>query len=156
MKTTASFFNTTVTYKKQEVQGLCLPASVQRLTNVVIPNGYQSVGKQRFADGFRICFIQEHLIEKIVPKTLKVGEYSISGYTTNLEIQETINNNCNIIKACFLKDPSINHKEWITNRLLYNMGLNNWHNIAYDILKLNWNNNPNVITPNFETYFTHS
>lgn len=147
------FFQTTVSYKGQELQGLCLPSSVQRLSSsIAIPDGFVSVGKQRFSDGLRICFIQEHLINKVVPRTLKPGEYAISGYTTNLEIQETIYHACNVVKECFLKDPSDNHKIWMLRTLQNNMGLNSWCNIASDILALNWNDNP-VFFVDFEPYY---
>ena len=49
-----NFTQTAVSYKGEEVNGLVLPYSAQRINRIEIPEGYVSIGKQQFGKGLRI------------------------------------------------------------------------------------------------------
>lgn len=146
----------TVSYRGREVNGLVFPSSVQRLNSKFeTPEGYISVGKQRFGNGLKICFIPQELEEEVICKNslLKDGEFRINGYTTNFDMQYAIEKATAIVKECFAKDSSENHKKWMLNSLKNSLGLNSfYHIIAVDILENNWNENDAVILK-FENYY---
>jgi len=134
-----NFTQTTVSYKGEEVNGLALPYSVQRLNkDSFIPEGYVSIGKQQFGNGLRICFIHESLITKSEPREMKENEEWISGYKTNLELEADKNRVSEITKECFAKDSSENHKVWMINCAKNRMGLNSFPELAEQIVNENW------------------
>ena len=134
-----NFTQTVVSYKGEEVNGLALSYSVQRLTkDSFIPDGYVSIGKQKFVKGLRICFIHESLITKSEPREMKENEEWISGYKTNLELEADKNRVAEITKECFAKDSSENHKVWMINCAKNRMGLNSFPELAEQIVNENW------------------
>jgi len=134
-----NFTQTVVSYKGEEVNGLALSYSVQRLTkDSFIPDGYVSIGKQKFFKGLRICFIHESLITKSEPREMKENEEWISGYKTNLELEADKNRVAEITKECFAKDSSENHKVWMINCAKNRMGLNSFPELAEQIVNENW------------------
>jgi len=103
-----------------------------------IPDGYVSIGKQKFIKGLRICFIHESLITKSEPREMKENEEWISGYKTNLELEADKNRVAEITKECFAKDSSENHKVWMINCAKNRMGLNSFPELAEQIVNENW------------------
>ena len=116
-----------ISYKGEDILGLIYPKNVQRITKETkIPNGYTVIGKQQFGDGLRICLIPNEKITATTPKReLKKGEYFISGYQTNFDQLEKIEQAKEKIKECFEKDSSENHYNWTMNCAKNRMGLNN-------------------------------
>jgi len=134
-----NFTEAAVSYKGEEVNGLALPYSIQRLTaDSFIPEGYISIGKQRFENGLRICFIHESLITKTEPRKMEEGEEWVSGYKTNLELEADKKRVVAITKECFAKDSSENHKNWMINCAKNRMGLNSFPELAEQIVNENW------------------
>ena len=132
------FTQTTVSYKGEDVNGLALPYSVQRITEKDVPNGYVSIGKQQFGKGLRICFIEESLISKTEPRQLKDNEKWVSGYKTNLDIEDAKQRLIETTKECYAKDNSDEHKAWLLNASKNNMGLNSYPEIAEQLVNENW------------------
>jgi hypothetical protein len=134
-----NFTNAAVDYNGKEVSGIILPLSIQRInSSFEIPEGYTCIGKQQFGKGLRICFIPSELIQKPITKEMKNGEFSVSGYKTNLDIESDIKRLIAVTKECYQKDNSENHKQWLVKRAQYNMGLNNFKEIAEKTVIENW------------------
>ena len=129
---------TAVSYKGEEVGGLALPYSVQRINGIEIPEGYVSIGKQQFGKGLRICFIHESLIKKSESREMKENEVWISGYKTNLDLEADKKRVVEITKECFAEDSSENHKISMVNRAKNRMGLNSFPELAEKIVNENW------------------
>jgi uncharacterized protein YlaI len=142
---TKGFKKSMVLYRGKEVSGLTLPASVQRLTNVEIPAGYVSNGKQLFSDGLKITFIPADLkSEKVTYLCHSCGKRyeNKKGWISSRRCAECgksdAENLKNRVKGYFNFDSSDENKKRCLYNSLHHWGFANRKKEVEKIISENW------------------
>lgn len=131
---------TVVDYKGKTYFGLTFERDVQIISDNEIPEGFTCIGKQRFAHGLKICFLENSIISglKTPKKELREGEFYINNYNTNFSQQDAEIKLSKMVKECFSKDNSEKHFNWVMKIAKNNMGFNDNHELAAKIVTENW------------------